>query len=104
MSESDQGEVPMDRKAVLPFLQFFVTAVMEDGSEHSGFISNYDEIKNADSDDIGIKLLNGMYVETIPLAKITSMMVSDRENTTSIPVIDLKNGYQNINDPEHEDK
>ncbi len=84
----------MDHKQVIPFLQSFVTVVKTDGSQHSGFISNYTEIKNSTADDISVKLINGMYTEAIPLSDIDTMMVADRENTVSIPVIDLKDGYQ----------
>lgn len=83
----------MKREEVLPFLKSFVTVTLTDGSAASGYISNYSEITEGTSDDIDLKLMNGLLVEHIPLREIALIRDASRENTAAIPVINLKDGY-----------
>ena len=79
---------------ILPYLQKFVTVTEIDGTAHSGYIANADEIRNCTDAQITVQLLNGFFQEAIASEQIVSIQETAREETVSIPVIDLKKGYE----------
>jgi len=83
----------MKREEFKPYLRMFISAVLEDGSERSGYISNYDDFEHGTSDDINLVLVNGFYTESVPIARVVQIKLPAREDTVSIPVVDWKNGY-----------
>ena len=84
----------MEKEDLLPYLNKFITAVLEDGSEHSGYISNPEDFKSGEEGKI-LKLINGMMVDEIPVEQIREIVLPAREDTVAVPVIDLKEGYRN---------
>lgn len=90
----------MKREEFKPYLRMFISAVLEDGSERSGYISNYDDFEHGTSDDINLVLVNGFYSESVPIAKVVQVKLPAREDTVSIPVVDWKSGYSGENKPE----
>ena len=91
----------MKKQELLPYLNRFITATLKDGSEHTGYISNPQEIKQiGDDDDVQIRLLNGMMTDFINLSDVLLVSLAIREETTQVPVIDLKKGYKNETIPQ----
>ncbi len=84
----------MKREDLLEHLNKFMTVTLTDGSNHSGYISNAKEIREGEGDDLEVQLVNGLFVETVRLAEITEISFPAREETTSLPVIDLVKGYE----------
>ncbi|MBR0214630.1 MAG: hypothetical protein IJL95_07890 [Solobacterium sp.] len=84
----------MEKEDLLPYLNKFITAVLEDGSEHSGYISNPEDFKSGEEGKI-LKLINGMMVDEIPVEQIREIVLPAREDTVAVPVVDLKEGYRN---------
>lgn len=84
----------MKIEEILPYLQKFVTVFEDNGTAHSGYIANVDEIRNCKDAHVPIQLLNGFFQETVDSEHILSMQETAREETISIPVIDLKKGYE----------
>lgn len=89
----------MKRKEILPYLNKFVSVILLDGSEHSGYISNPSDIQHASEDeDVQVSLLNGFFAESVSLQDIRFLSTPQREETVNIPVIDLKSGYTSAPD------
>lgn len=84
----------MKKEELIPYLQSFVTLVTEDGSRHSGYISNPEEVKNASDDSFSVALLNGFFSQNIRASEIAAVEIPSRQETVSIPVVDLKKGYE----------
>ncbi|MBR2829275.1 MAG: hypothetical protein IKE68_01855 [Solobacterium sp.] len=84
----------MEKEELLPYLNKFITAILQDDSEHSGYVANPDDFKNGEEGKI-LKLLNGMMVDEIPVEQIREIVLPAREDTVALPVIDLKEGYRN---------
>ena len=83
----------MNKEDLLPHLNQFITVTLANGSNHSGYISNGKEIQEG-GEDPEIQLVNGLLVETVRLEDITEITFPAREETTSLPVIDLTKGYE----------
>ena len=83
----------MNKEDLLPHLNQFITVTLANGSNHSGYISNVKEIQEG-GEDPEIQLVNGLLVETVRLEDITEITFPAREETTSLPVIDLTKGYE----------
>ncbi|MBQ1325501.1 MAG: hypothetical protein IIY52_05730 [Solobacterium sp.] len=83
----------MNKEELLPHLNQFITVTLTDGSNHSGYISNVKEIQEG-GEDLVVQLVNGLFVETVRLEDITEITFPAREETTSLPVIDLAKGYE----------
>ena len=79
---------------IFPYLQKFVTVIEDNGTAHSGYIANVDEIQNCRDSHVMIQLLNGFFQEAIDSAHVLSIQETAREETISIPVVDLKKGYE----------
>ncbi len=47
-----------------------------------------------EGDDLEVQLVNGLFVETVRLEDITEISFPAREETTSLPVIDVTKGYE----------
>ena len=90
----------MKREDLIPHLNQFLTVTLADGSNHSGYISNAKEIKEAGSDDLEVELVNGLFVEFVRLEDITEIRLPAREETSALPVIDLTKGYEQEQDDE----
>ena len=85
----------MKKAELLPFLNRFVTIALRNGSEHTGYISNPQEIRQiGEDDDVNIRLLNGMLTDYVNLSDVLFVKQAEREETTQIPVISLKEGYK----------
>ena len=84
----------MEKEELLPYLNKFITAILQDDSEHSGYVANPDDFKNGEEGRV-LKLLNGMMVDEIPVEQIREIVLPAREDTVALPVIDLKEGYRN---------
>ena len=84
----------MEKEDLLPYLNKFITAVLVDGSEHSGYISNPEDFKSGEAGEV-LKLINGMMTDEIPVEEIREIILPAREDTVAVPVIDLKEGYRN---------
>ena len=91
----------MNKEDLLPHLNQFMTVTLTDGSNHSGYISNVKEIQEG-GEDPEVQLVNGLFVETVRLADITEISFPAREETTSLPVIDLVKGYEQNGEGETE--
>ena len=79
----------MKREEILPYLNQFMTVTLTDGSSYSGYVVNAKEIQEAISDDLEVQLINGLLVETVRLSEITEIRFPAREETASIPVIQV---------------
>lgn len=84
----------MKKEDILPHLNRFITATLNDGSNHSGYISNAKEIKEASTEEVQVTLVNGLFVETILLTNVVDISFPAREETTSLPVKDISKGYE----------
>lgn len=85
----------MNKEELLPYLNKFITVILEDGSEHTGYVTNPKEFIESEEEDPILILLNGMFTEEVHIAHIREILLPDRENTVSIPAVDLKDGYRN---------
>ena len=59
----------MEKEDLLPYVNKFITAVLGDGSEHSGYISNPEDFKSGEAGEV-LKLINGMMTDEIPVEEI----------------------------------
>ncbi len=76
----------MNAEEIKPFLTKFVTVVLDDFSEVSGYIANPDAFKT-ETEESHIVLVNGLQNAQVPLAKIIEIHEAVREETTEIPII-----------------
>lgn len=76
----------MNAEEITEYLTKFVTVILDDGSEVSGYISNPAEIRNARG-DVDVVLVNGLQNSQIPLARVVGIHEAVREETTEIPII-----------------
>ena len=84
----------MKKAELLPYLNRFITVTLRDGTEHTGYVSNPQEIKQiGEDDDVKLRLLNGMLTDFVYLSDVLFVKLAEREETTQIPVISLKEGY-----------
>jgi len=83
----------MERDQVLPYLNKFITVTLEDGSLRSGYVTNPQDFKSPDDHPSELDLVNGFLIENVPLDQIVKIEIQNRENTVSLPVVDLKKGY-----------
>ena len=77
----------MKANEIAVYLTKFVTAELDDGSEVSGYISNAEEIKQADEGDLDIILVNGLQNSQVPSYRIMRIHEAVREDTLKIPII-----------------
>mgnify|MGYP004457572313 FL=1 len=68
-----------------PYFQKFVTVILDNGSEVSGYISNVDDLKNDSTETLD--LVNGLQASTILLESIVDIHESVREDTLQIPIV-----------------
>ncbi|MCR5230367.1 MAG: hypothetical protein K6D03_09590 [Solobacterium sp.] len=80
----------MTSKDLEPYLTKFVMITSCDGVQHSGYISNPRQIRSGDPE---VRLVNGLYTESVKIEDILMIDLAQRQDTVSIPVIDLKEGY-----------
>ncbi|MBR2825675.1 MAG: hypothetical protein IKE51_05375 [Solobacterium sp.] len=85
----------MKKDELIPYLNKFITVILKNTSEHTGYVSNAKEIIEAEEEDVVLKLINGMFTEEVPISEIESIELPERENTVSIPTIELTDGYKN---------
>lgn len=85
----------MKKDELLPYLNKFITVVLKNTSEHTGYVSNAKEIIESEDEDVILELINGMFTEEVPISEIVYIELPERENTVSIPTIELTNGYKN---------
>lgn len=84
----------MTSRDILPFINEFITVTLKDGSQRSGYIANNDSFrKDVDSVTV-LELINGFFRDSVALEDIVRVDPSARDETISIPVIDLKEGYR----------
>ena len=83
----------MKREDLLEHLNKFMTVTLTDGTHTSGYISNVQEIREGEG-DLEVQLVNGLLVETVRLGDIAEISYPAREETTSLPVIDVTKGYE----------
>ncbi len=93
----------MKAEDLKPYLTKFITAKLDDGSEHTGYITNPEDF-DVPSDDVQVKLINGLYTENIDISRIKELYMPVREDTVSLPVINLTEGYQRPAEEEEEKK
>ena len=79
----------MKREEILPYLNQFMTVTLTDGSSYSGYVANAKEIQEAISHDLEVQLINGLLIETVRLSEIAEIRFPAREETASIPVIQV---------------
>ena len=84
----------MKKQEIKPYLNQFITVEMSDGRIASGYVSNPDDLMNAEDGKEVLRLLNGMFSEELLLNDVIDLHVQNREDTVSIPVVDLKPGYK----------
>ena len=83
----------MDRDQVLPYLNKFITVTLQDGSIRSGYVTNPQDFKSPEDNPVELDLVIGFLIEILPLDQIVKIEIQNRENTVSLPVVDLKKGY-----------
>lgn len=84
----------MTSRDILPFINEFITVTLKDGSQRSGYVANNDAFrKDVDSVTV-LELINGFFRDSVALEDIVRVDPSARDETISIPVIDLKEGYR----------
>ncbi len=66
-----------------------MTVTLTDGSFYSGYVVNAKEIQEAISHDLEVQLINGLLIETVRLSEIAEIRFPAREETASIPVIQV---------------
>ena len=76
----------MNTDVIKEYVTKFVTVILDDGSEVSGYITNPDEIKNAEG-DVDVLLVNGFQNSQVPSWRIKEIHEAVREDTTEIPII-----------------
>ena len=83
----------MNNQELMPYLNKFITVTLEDGTQRSGYVSNPQSIKQPTEDDPELYLVNGFFSEQVKLSRIKDVSVVVREETVSLPVVDLKKGF-----------
>ncbi len=85
----------MTSRDIFPFINEFITVTLKDGSQRSGYVANNDAFRK-DVDSVkNLELINGFFRESVRLEDIVSVDPSARDETISIPVVGLKDGYSN---------
>lgn len=90
----------MKANEIAVYLQKFVTAELDDGSEVSGYLSNAEEIKQAGTEDLDIVLVNGLQSSQVPSWRIMRIHEAVREDTLKIPIITESGDLFRNNKPE----
>lgn len=90
----------MKANEIAVYLQKFVTAELDDGSEVSGYLSNAEEIKQAGTEDLDIILVNGLQSSQVPSWRIMRIHEAVREDTLKIPIITESGDLFRNNKPE----
>lgn len=90
----------MKANEIAVYLQKFVTAELDDGSEVSGYFSNAEEIKQAGTEDLEIILVNGLQSSQVPSWRIMRIHEAVREDTLKIPIITESGDLFRNNKPE----
>lgn len=85
----------MKKEDITPYLNKFITVIMKDTSEHTGYVSNPREFMDSEDENPVLILLNGVFTEEVHISEIERIELPERENTVSIPAVDLKDGYKN---------
>ena len=94
----------MTSRDIFPFINEFITVTLKDGSQRSGYVANNDAFRK-DVDSVkNLELINGFFRESVRLEDIVSVDPSARDETISIPVIGLKDGYSNADPSRAEEK
>ena len=65
----------------------FVQVTLKDGSVHAGFIGNPEDFKEEMPEDM--TLINGLLRDSVKVSQVIDVQFPAREETTSIPVIDV---------------
>jgi hypothetical protein len=85
----------MTSRDIFPFINEFITVTLKDGSQRSGYVANNDAFRK-DVDSVkNLELINGFFRESVRLEDIVSVDPSARDETISVPVVGLKDGYSN---------
>ena len=85
----------MTSRDIFPFINEFITVTLKDGSQRSGYVANNDAFRKDVDSVTNLELINGFFRESVRLEDIVSVDPSARDETISIPVIGLKDGYSN---------
>lgn len=94
----------MTSRDIFPFINEFITVTLKDGSQRSGYVANNDAFRK-DVDSVkNLELINGFFRESVRLEDIVSVDPSARDETISIPVVGLKDGYSNADPSRVEEK
>ena len=84
----------MVKEEILPYLNRFITLILINGSEHTGFVANSKAVKEApEGEDVQIQLINGIFHDEVWLSEVAELRLPAREETVSIPIKDIKEGY-----------
>ncbi len=70
-----------------PFLTKFIRVTLDDGTIHTGFVSNPRDFKGETMPE-QLKLLNGLLADSVAIDRIIAIDLPEREDTVSIPVLD----------------
>ncbi len=76
----------MRAEEIRPYITKFVTIILDDDTEVSGYIANPEDFKQS-SDDISIVLVNGLQNSQIPIFRIVGIHEAVREETIEIPIV-----------------
>ena len=79
----------MEAKDLAPYTRKFISAILDDGSVVSGYVSNPDDFSGSEEGQ-KILLLNGLLHSEIQISRIVRVIVPDREDTTHIPIVDTE--------------
>ncbi|MDD6369955.1 hypothetical protein [Galactobacillus timonensis] len=85
----------MTSRDIFPFINEFITVTLKDGSQRSGYVANNDAFRKDVDSVTNLELINGFFRESVRLEDIVSVDPSARDETISIPVVGLKDGYSN---------
>ncbi len=94
----------MTSRDIFPFINEFITVTLKDGSQRSGYVANNDAFRKDVDSVTNLELINGFFRESVRLEDIVSVDPSARDETISIPVIGLKDGYRNADPSRAEEK
>lgn len=78
----------MKTEELMPYLAKFVSVTMDDGAVVSGYIANRDAIREGTAKNA--EIVNGLQNSSAAIARMVSVEVVSREDTTSIPILDQK--------------
>ena len=85
----------MTSREIYPFINEFITVTLKDGSQRSGYVANNDAFRHDVDSVTNLELINGFFRESVKIDDIVSVDPSARDETISIPVVGLKDGYRN---------